>query len=268
MELVIGLLVVISVLVFMLLRTAFNPPSKSNQRRVSRRKHQLLSGFLSTSKPVEEKMVKRQEPHLSQPVEHAEPLKPSDHHASKLNDGSDSADAVLGLTSVDAAQNKPATPARARPVSSVDSPIVTVMLLAPKDRPYGGYELLQALLSNGLRYGDQQIFHCYQSQQPESGVLFSCASVVKPGTFDLPNMGGFSTQGLVLFFDAQAVQNPKQAFEKLLQTIDGMVDDLGGEVCDSQQRPFTKESLLTVYRQLDQYLQNCRTPDLFATSDN
>ena len=267
MGLVIGLLVIISVLIVMILRMVLILPSKGNQRRVNRRKRKSLSRYLSASTPAEEETVMRQEPQLSQSIDNAEPIHQSDEKCSELKEVPDSADAVLGLTPAASSSSEPIAPTTASTKASVESPIITMMLFAPKDRPYGGYELLQALLSNGLRYGDQQIFHYYQSQQPDSGVLFSCASVVNPGTFDLPNMGGFSTPGLVLFFDAQSVKDPKHAFEQLLQTVDGMVDDLGGEVCDSHQRLFTKQSLLTAHRQLDQYLQNCRTSDLFATSE-
>ena len=266
MGLVIGLLVVISVLIIMLIRMLLNAPTKGNQRRVNRRKRKSLSRYLSASTSAEEETVMRQEPQLSQSIDNTKPIHQSEEAFSELKEVSDSADAVLGLTPAGPSSSEPVAPTTVSTIGSVESPIITMMLFAPKDRPYGGYELLQALLSNGLRYGDQQIFHYYQSQQPDSGVLFSCASVVKPGTFDLPNMGGFSTPGLVLFFDAQAVKDPKHAFDQLLQTVDGMVDDLGGEVCDSHRKPFTKQSLLTVHRELDQYLQNCRTPDLFATS--
>ncbi len=269
MGLVIGLLVIISVLIVMILRMVLILPSKGNQRRSNRRKRKSLSRFLSASASasVEEETIVRQEPQLSQSTDNSEPAHQPGEECSEAKEASDSADAVLGLAPAGLSSSEPVAPAAAPSVTSVESPIITMMLFAPKDRPYGGYELLQALLSNGLRYGDQQIFHYYQSQQPDSGVLFSCASVVKPGTFDLPNMGGFSTPGLVLFFDAQTVKDPKHAFDQLLQTVDGMVDDLGGEVCDSHQRPFTKQSLLTAHRELDQYLQNCRTPDLFATSE-
>lgn len=267
MGLVIGLLVAISVLIIILIRMVLNAPSKGNQRRVNRRKRKSLSRFLSASASVEQETVVRQEPQLSQSTDNSEPAHQKGEEYPEPKEALDSADAVLGLAPAGSSSSEPVAPAAAPSVTSVESPIITLMLFAPKDRPYGGYELLQALLSNGLRYGDQQIFHYYQSQQPDSGVLFSCASVVKPGTFDLPNMGGFSTPGLVLFFDAQTVKDPKHAFDQLLQTIDGMVDDLGGDVCDSHKRPFTKQSLLTVHRQLDQYLQNCRTPDLFATSE-
>ncbi len=271
MGLVIGLLVVIGVLVIMLLRMALNPPSKGNKRLASRRKRLSLSALWSGQELVDSGETERQEPQLSQPAtkeigaSQSKRVMAADHDAA-----CDTADAVLGLTPSDAVvieeQLTPRNSASSLP--SVEAPVVTLMLFAPEDRPYGGYELLQALLSNGLRYGSQQIFHYYQSQQPDSGVLFSCASAVNPGTFDLPNMGGFSTPGLILFFDAQAVKEPKQAFEQLLQTIDSMVDDLGGQVCDAQQRLFTKQSLLSVHHQLDQYVQSCRTPDLFATAEH
>lgn len=192
---------------------------------------------------------------------------------------SDDADSILGLnTQSDSSKPAPSSvespsqpnvsaPSTDRsPSPAMPAPIITMHLKATKDRPYGGYELLQALLSNGLRFGGRQIFHYYRSsKQVEQDIVFSCASMVKPGTFDLAKMGGFSTPGLVFFLETQYADNPRKAFELLLNTIDGMVEDLGGTVFDGRLQPFCTETLMTIYRQIDQYIESCQTHDLFAT---
>src|SRR3990167_6942283 len=62
---------------------------------------------------------------------------------------------------------------------------ISLHVMAPREYPYNGYELLQALLTNGLRYGDRNIFHRHETKTGRGRVLFSLASVNKPGTFEL-----------------------------------------------------------------------------------
>src|SRR3990167_2480566 len=83
--------------------------------------------------------------------------------------------------------------------------VVAVYLMATEGGAYTGYELLQALLSAGLRYGKQNIFHRHAHKDGRGDVLFHCASAIPPGTFDLTQMGSFSCKGLCLFFEASSV---------------------------------------------------------------
>ena len=204
-----------------------------------------------------------------------------DHGGSESIDlaSPDDADSILGLNiQPDSSEPAPlsiespsqsnvsASSSNQTPSPAIPAPIITMHLKATNDRPYGGYELLQALLSNGLRFGGRQIFHYYRSaKQVDQDIVFSCASMVKPGTFDLAKMGGFSTPGLVFFLETQYADNPRKAFELLLNTIDGMVEDLGGTVFDDRLQPFCTETLMTVYRHIDRYTESCQTHDLFAT---
>lgn len=54
-------------------------------------------------------------------------------------------------------------------------PKPVVLYLMSEDVAYGGYELLQALLACGLRFGDKNIFNFYDKENP-THVLFHCAS--------------------------------------------------------------------------------------------
>jgi len=127
---------------------------------------------------------------------------------------------------------------------------ISLYLVAPEGSSYNGYELLQTLLSVGLRYGKQCIFHRYTQKESQDNVLFHCASASAPGTFDLSKMGIFSTEGLCFFFSSDEVENPVQAFDCLLETIDQLVEDLGGQVLDHTQNLLTQAHMLEYRRNL------------------
>ena len=269
MGLVFCLLGVIVVLACLLLRLMM--------QRQSRQNHRASRGFRKTARSegwapsdTRDETFSRKDPVVSDSSKAQSVDSSSDHlmgqQADKVEEKlSDDADVILGLSPEPLHNDKTTSPSQS-PSSDVEAPIISLALIASQDRPYGGYELLQALLSNSLRFGEQQIFHRYQSQQTDSNILFSCASMVKPGTFDLSKMGGFSTPGLVLFFDAQTVKDPKQTFDLLLQTVDGLVEDMGGSVCDDKQQLFTKQTLLNIHQQLDHYIKSNQTLDLFDIS--
>lgn len=141
--------------------------------------------------------------------------------------------------------------------------VVAFNLLAPTEKPYCGYELLQALLAAGLRYGKMNIFHRHAERTGRGPVLFSLASVNKPGTFDLPRMGGFSTSGLSMFFVLGQCYDPEKAYAAMLETADLLVDDLGGKVYDDQLQLLTEEKVIQQQHRIKDFLSGRFTPDLF-----
>ena len=93
----------------------------------------------------------------------------------------------------------------------LEDSIILLRLMADVERPYRGYELLQALLSAGLRYdGRQKIFHRYAQPNGRGRCLFSLASVQSPGVFDMDTMGGYSCPGLVVFFPVSPIYGTRR----------------------------------------------------------
>ena len=118
---------------------------------------------------------------------------------------------------------------------------LVLFLIAPPRRPFAGYELLQALQSAGLEFGEMNIFHRYSEN--ENAVLFSVASAVEPGIFDLANIGGFFCPGLSLFMPLENNIDMSEAFELMLETAEQLAEDLDANICDSDHVPLTTEKL-------------------------
>lgn len=128
--------------------------------------------------------------------------------------------------------------------------VIVLYLMSEENLPFSGYELMQALLSAGLRFGDQRIFHRHTHNDGRGQVLFHCASAMSPGTFDLTKMGSTTCQGLSFFFSAADVDNPLFAFDCLLETLDQLTEDLGGKVFDDQHALLTTQKMLAYREQL------------------
>ncbi len=181
---------------------------------------------------------------------------------------SDDPDIVLGLkeeaTLDEETTLKEAEQMVLRP-SPMPPPIITFHVMAMQDRPYTGYELLQAILSVGMRYGKHRIFHRHQETTGRGKVLFSLASVTRPGFFDLPKMGAFSTVGLSLFFKANNVDDPLAVYELMLQTSGQLVEDLGGRVLEERHQLLTPAIVIEQRRRLREYMDCQHVPDLFES---
>ncbi len=172
---------------------------------------------------------------------------------SKIESKSESKPEVLAEKTI----NKPAAKKEA-------SQIIVLHLLCKENSPYNGYELLQALLACGLRYGEMQIFHRHLEKNGLGDILFSLACMEKPGTFDLAKMGGFSCTGLTLFLQVDQVEDPVTAYELMIETAGQLVDDLGGEVLDEKRQLLNKETVYAMHKKLREQMNAERSLDLFV----
>lgn len=145
--------------------------------------------------------------------------------------------------------------------------IIILHLMAAENQPFTGYELLQALLSTGLRFGHMNIFHRHQNMDGTGEILFSVASIKEPGTFEMSKMGGFKTPGLAMFLRAETTTDPLHAFDTMLNTAKQLIDDLGGAVLDENRQPLEEEKISDWRNQIQQLLEKQQTPDLFEQTN-
>lgn len=118
------------------------------------------------------------------------------------------------------------------------SPIVILHVMSKKAHVFSGYELLQALLSSGLRFGEMNIFHYYNDPQSPKDITFSLASATEPGTFDMLAMGGFSCPGLTLFMKkSDNEQDNHHRYAQMLKTARHLTEDLAGVLLNAERKP-------------------------------
>ena len=171
-----------------------------------------------------------------------------------------------GVGKVRVIQREESKPTVTNPKVSHSTELVVLHLLAKSDCPYAGYELLQALLAVGLRFGDMEIFHRHEQMNGTGDILFSVASVKKPGNFELSKMGGFKTPGLVLFAQLSRVKDARQVLDAMLSTARQLAEDLGGDIYDEKRELLTEEKANQLEQRIADYEKKHQTADLFANT--
>lgn len=145
-----------------------------------------------------------------------------------------------------AAQQQPAS------VKQDDNYIVITVLARP-NLQFASYELMQAISSTGMEFGEMNIFHYYLKTDKGRATLFSLASATKPGDFDLDRIGDFACSGLTLFMDLKTTVEPEFAFNKMLVTAEQLAEDLDGVLYAAPRQPLTSEILQQYRHKIEQF---------------
>lgn len=146
------------------------------------------------------------------------------------------------------------TPLKAADPIAHQPTVLAINVFAKAGQNFAGYELLQTLLSVGLRFGEMSIFHRHQVIEGSNKLLFSVASAVNPGTFDIDKIGAYSCPGLTLFMLSSARPDEDvMRFRSLLDTARELANEFDAELLDDQRQPLTREKI-------DVYLARLKTP--------
>lgn len=121
---------------------------------------------------------------------------------------------------------------------------IMVFLAAKGQGIFAGYDLLQTLLSCGLRYGDAGLFHRHQHATGQGPVLFSLAAATATGMFDLQNIGAMSVKGLCMFMELSGnITIDSERFQIFMQTAKQLAEELHANLLDEKQYPLTSETI-------------------------
>ncbi|MHB1947275.1 MAG: cell division protein ZipA [Gammaproteobacteria bacterium] len=134
-----------------------------------------------------------------------------------------------------------------------DDSYIVISVFAKPNLQFASYELMQAISSTGMEFGEMNIFHYYLKTDKGRATLFSLASATKPGDFDLDRIGDFSCSGLTLFMDLKTTVEPEFAFNKMLVTAEQLAEDLDGVLYAAPRKPLTSEILQQYRHKIEQF---------------
>jgi len=127
--------------------------------------------------------------------------------------------------------------------SNEPSEVLAINVLARQGRRFAGDELLQVLLSSGLRFGEMSIFHRHANGK-NGPVLFSVANALNPGTFDLNEISEFTTPGVCFFMTLPNVaSNNMLVYEQMLATARHVQQSLDAELKDDNRSVMTAQTM-------------------------
>ena len=128
--------------------------------------------------------------------------------------------------------------------------IVTLRLVAKDRGAFAGDELILSLRGIGMRHGKFGIFHRIDGDDDERTV-FSAASLIEPGSFDLENIKEQEIPGISLFLvlpgpveGAEAFDMMMEAARTIAQSLDGELLDESGSTLSIQRERYMREEIV------------------------
>ena len=132
-------------------------------------------------------------------------------------------------------------------------PLVLVLTVMAEDEPFTGSAVKEALEAEGLRHGEMRIFHSFDESldldiaEADSSLekpipVFSVASLVEPGYFELEKIKDMEMPGLTLFCQLPGPLSGAEAFNFMLDKGRGIAVRLHGQLCDDKHNHFTTQA--------------------------
>ncbi len=112
-----------------------------------------------------------------------------------------------------------------------DQKIVTLRLIARNRGSFQGDELILSMRGIGLRRGKFGIFHRFDGDE-DSGIVFSAASLVEPGHFDIENIKEQALPAISLSLVLPGPIEGVDAFDLMMSAARTLAQSLNGELLD------------------------------------
>ena len=109
--------------------------------------------------------------------------------------------------------------------------IVTLRVVAKNKGAFPGDELILGLRGIGMRSGKFGIYHRYDGND-ESRTVFSAASLVEPGSFDLKNIKEQQIPGISFFMVIPGPLDAAEAFDLMIQAARALTQGMDAELLD------------------------------------
>ncbi|HET6396575.1 MAG TPA: cell division protein ZipA [Pseudoxanthomonas sp.] len=222
----------------------------------------LMAAIFWFGRPRREQQVRRRESPAMTPEYARQRREPSLEGA----DGESAADAPDGS----AAQPELALPEAPAPSASNlgrrENPdfdkIVSLYVAARAGSILRGEDIVVAAEKTGMVFGHMNVFHRLLEGHPERGPVFSMASIIKPGSFDMATIREMETPAIAFFLTLPAPVPALDAWEKMLPTVQRMAELLDGVVLDDSRNALGRQRIAHIRDELRAYDRQHEAPPL------
>lgn len=128
------------------------------------------------------------------------------------------------------------TTADTPPPKKIERRKILALRLAAAPHRYEGSRLLETLQAESLQHGKYDVFHRLHD---DGASIFSVASMVEPGTFELEKMPGAEYPGVTLFAQLPGPVPGMHALNELVACARRLQQTLGGTLQDDRGVPLT-----------------------------
>lgn len=128
--------------------------------------------------------------------------------------------------------------------------IVTLRVVARGNGAFPGDDLVLSLRGIGMRHGKFGIFHRFEGSDEEK-IIFSAASLVEPGSFDMANIKEQKIPGISLFMVLPGPMDGAKGFDLMMaaaralsQSLDAELLDESGSTLSIQRERYLREEII------------------------
>ena len=148
-----------------------------------------------------------------------------------------------------------------RPSQDFDK-IVSLYVAAKAGQVLRGEDIVVAAEKTGMVFGHMSVFHRLLEGHPERGPVFSMASIIKPGSFDMATIRELETPAIAFFLTLPAPVPALDAWEKMLPTVQRMAELLDGVVLDEGRNALGRQRIAHIRDELRGYDRQHEAPPL------
>ncbi len=140
--------------------------------------------------------------------------------------------------------------------------IVSLFVAARAGEQLRGEDIVVAAEKTGMVFGHMSVFHRLLEGHPERGPVFSMASIIKPGSFDMGTIRELETPAIAFFLTLPAPVPALDAWEKMLPTVQRMAELLDGVVLDDSRNALGRQRIAHIRDELRAYDRQHEAPPL------
>jgi cell division protein ZipA len=140
--------------------------------------------------------------------------------------------------------------------------IVSLYVAARAGQVLRGEDIVVAAEKTGMVFGHMDVFHRLVEGQPEAGPVFSMASILKPGSFDMASIGAMETPAIAFFLTLPAPLPALDAWEKMEPTVQRMAELLDAVVLDDSRNALGRQRISHIRDELRAYDRQHEAPPL------
>ena len=140
--------------------------------------------------------------------------------------------------------------------------IVSLYVAARAGTVLRGEDIVVAAEKTGMDFGHMSVFHRLLEGHPERGPVFSMASIIKPGSFDMATIRELETPAIAFFLTLPAPVPALDAWEKMLPTVQRMAELLEGVVLDDSRNALGRQRIAHIRDELRAYDRQHEAPPL------
>ncbi len=121
--------------------------------------------------------------------------------------------------------------------------VLIMNVMAKPGQQIHGSDLLSALMTEGLKFGDMDIFHRHKDNDGDGPILYSLANMVVPGTFSLAAMDDFNTPGISIFLGLPVADDSLAVYNDMATTAQNLAAQLNGDLKDENRSVMTSQTI-------------------------